>query len=247
MKFKISNRLACVILILYWLTIFTLTHLPLDRFLYFLARVQPSDKVLHFVAYLVLGFLLWWAIDGDTKVLWSKPKVWWFLLVVVWYGAFDEWLQSYVGRACDVYDFMADLTGIGASLLVLSFFTSRPAAVILAGILTFSLTNLTKVNLAELFPATDILFYLLSYSIFTLLWIRYISQRFSGNSGLLKRAVSILAVPVAFLLFMKLSSEILHKDFTTGEILLSASGIAVVFVIYLLAGLSATKRAKGNL
>jgi len=247
MKFKISNRFAFAILILYWLTIFTLTHLPLNRFLYFLARVQPSDKVFHFVAYLVLGFLLWWAINGDTKVAWSKPKVWWFLLVVVWYGAFDEWLQSYVGRTCDIHDFIADLAGIGASLLILSFFASRPAAVILAGTLTFSLTNLTKVNVAELFPVTDILFYLLSYSVFTLLWIRYISQRFSDNSGLLKRAVSVLAVPAVFLLFMKLLSEILHKDFTTGEILFSASGIAVVFVIYILAGLSKSKRAKRNL
>jgi len=165
------QKVNIIVLIAYWGLIFFLSHIPIPKLVY---RAQVSDKILHVLAYLILIFLLWFAISPNRRVDWRRATVWWILLVLVWYGAFDEWMQLYVGRQASVMDFLADISGVMAGLIVLSFFTFWPACLAVIGAAIFLLTNLAKTNPAELVPIANALFHLTAYSFFTVLWIRCI-------------------------------------------------------------------------
>jgi len=103
-----------IVLIVYWLAIFTVTHLPPSK----LPHVGVNDKVEHFVGYGILGALFYltvWAYRPEFRHAW--------LLVVVTamcYGAIDEWLQLAVGRTCELADWLADVGGSVIAVIVLS-------------------------------------------------------------------------------------------------------------------------------
>ncbi len=103
-----------IVLIVYWLAIFTVTHLPPSK----LPQVGVNDKVEHFVGYGILGALFYltvWAYRPEFRHAW--------LLVVVTamcYGAIDEWLQLAVGRTCELADWLADVGGSVIAVIVLS-------------------------------------------------------------------------------------------------------------------------------
>ncbi len=99
-------RIATVLLILYWLAIFTGTHWPRVS----LPRIDNIDKVFHCVGFAGLAFLMAWAIP--TQI--GKPR--WNVLIAavvcVSYAAIDEFTQIPVGRTADVADWMADCLGV---------------------------------------------------------------------------------------------------------------------------------------
>ncbi|GAG33646.1 unnamed protein product, partial [marine sediment metagenome] len=154
------QKLIIISLLVYWPGIFILAHIPIPRLVY---KAQVSDKGIHFLAYLILVFLLWFAISPNKKVSWRKAAVWWVLLVVVWYGVVDELLQGYVGRSCDVMDFFANLVGTLAGLILFSFFTFWPVLLVVVGTTIFTLTNLARANMADLLPITDAVFHLFAH------------------------------------------------------------------------------------
>ncbi len=95
-----------IVLIVFWIALFTSTHVPLPEKL-----IPPglSDKSLHLVTYLILAYLL--AFATSTK----RPlglKLYLLLVVVIAaYGAIDELLQIPVNRHADVFDWVADILG----------------------------------------------------------------------------------------------------------------------------------------
>ena len=98
----------------YWAVLFVLTHTPP-------AKMPPgpaSDKLMHFMAYLVLSFLLgttlYLAVPGQRR---RMPLL--VLLAGAAYGAFDELTQPLSGRACELGDWLADLAGVATVALVL--------------------------------------------------------------------------------------------------------------------------------
>jgi VanZ family protein len=104
-----------VTLAAYWLTIFTITHMPPRN----LPKLGVSDKVEHFVAYGVLGTLLYltvWAFRPEFRFTWLLV-----IVVAMCYGAADEWLQLAVGRDCDFRDWLADTGGSIIAAVVLTF------------------------------------------------------------------------------------------------------------------------------
>jgi len=93
-------------LIVYWVALCIGTHVPGG----FAGTPLVSDKVLHFVAYAGLGFLLaaMLSLSGirDSRVYWTA------LLVAVGYGAIDELGQIPIpGRNADPMDWLADVAG----------------------------------------------------------------------------------------------------------------------------------------
>jgi VanZ family protein len=90
----------------YWITLFTLTHLP--RVPVAVAG-RLSDKAMHFLAYAVLAGLLYIAMCA-SRSLWKRPA---FLVIAVTllYGAMDELTQPLVGRSCEFLDWVADAAG----------------------------------------------------------------------------------------------------------------------------------------
>ncbi|MDD5063964.1 MAG: VanZ family protein [Phycisphaerae bacterium] len=226
-------KLTIISLLLYWPGIFILAHIPIPQVVY---RAGVSDKSLHFLVYLILVFLLWFAISPDKKVNWRRAAVWWVLFVVVWYGVVDEVLQKYVGRSCDVMDFIADLTGTLAGLVLFSFFTFWPVALVVAGTTIFTVTNFTRANLADLVPITNAMFNLFGYGFFTMLWIQNISIFLRMKAPKFKWIITALALPLCFLLTVRLFSVIFGKDFGVKDIIVAVAGItAVVATTYLIA------------
>jgi len=230
------QKLTIISLLLYWPAIFILAHIPVPQLV---REAHVSDKSLHFLAYLVLVFLLWFAIRPDRMVNWRKVAVWWVLLVIAGYGAVDELLQSFVvGRSCDVMDFFANLTGVLAGLILFTFLTFWPALLVVTGIVIFVSANLTRANLADLLPpVANVPFHLFAYAFFTVLWIRHIHHFLSLKAPKPKWLMTALALPTGFLLAVKLFSVISGKNLAAQDVIISAVGIAVVIVIVYLTAL----------
>lgn len=228
------QKLTIISLLLYWPTIFILAHIRVPQLV---REAHVSDKSLHFLAYLVLVFLLWFTIRPDRTVNWRRAAIWWVLLVIAGYGAVDELLQGFVvGRSCDVMDFFANLTGVLAGLILFTFLTFWSALLVVTGIVIFVLTNLTQANLADLLPVTNATFHLFAYAFFTMLWIRHIHHFLSLKAPKPKWLIVALALPTGFLLAVKLFSVISGKNFAAPDIIISAVGIAtVVGITYLTA------------
>jgi len=236
------QKIITVSLILYWPTLFVLSHIPVPLFV---RRAGVSDKCLHFLAYLILVFLFWFAVKPNYKVNWRKATAWCILLVVAGYGAVDELLQRYVGRTCDIEDFAADLAGIITGLVLLSFFTFWPAALLVAGATIFGLTNVARANLALLLPALNAMFHLFSYAIFTMLWIQVIHLNLTPKPPKLKWLMVSLALPLGLLLATKVFSVIIGRTFGPMDVILAVSGIATVVVVSYLTTLF-RRRATGG-
>jgi len=238
------QKLTIISLLLYWPTIFILAHIPVPQLV---REAHVSDKSLHFLAYLVLVFLLWFAIRPDEKVNWRRAAMWWPLLVIVWYGVIDELLQGFVvGRSCDVMDFFADLTGAFAGLILFTFLTFWPALLVITGINIFVLTNLTRANLTELLPITNAMFHLFAYGFFTVLWIHHIHLFLSLKAPKPKWLIVALAPPIGFLFAVKLFSIVSGKNFVVQDVIIAVVGIASVVVIVYLTALF-RRRSTGKL
>jgi len=102
----LSPKVLGLALAVYWLALFTSTHVPARC----LGQVQIWDKLAHFVSYAVLTLLLVLAVAARRPLTWVTYG--WVLLVVALYGAVDEIGQKFVpGRTADVQDWLADLLG----------------------------------------------------------------------------------------------------------------------------------------
>jgi VanZ family protein len=96
-----------VILLGYWLVLFLATHTPRPPKL---PNVSNIDKWMHLGAYAVLAYLLSLHLATRAKRVshaWAKV-----LLGLAVYALLDELLQIPVGRHCEFWDWVADLTGI---------------------------------------------------------------------------------------------------------------------------------------
>lgn len=227
------QKVTIILLVFYWLSFFILAHIPVPGLV---RKAGVSDKGLHFLAYLILVFLLWFAVSPNQKVVWRKAVVWWVFIVITGYGAIDELLQGFMGRTCDVMDIVANIAGTFTGLILLSVFTFWPAAFLVVGIVIFGITNITRANLAELVPVTNALFHLFAYPIFSMLWIRYMHLSLSLKPPKAKWLITALAGPTVLLLTVKLFSVILGKGFELREVILSVVGTAaVITIIYLIA------------
>ncbi len=104
------RRVAITVLSIYWLALFLGTHLPLSG----KGMGDHGDKLIHFLAFAGLAFLMSVGIGG-------RHPTWRAYLVVLsacaLYGGFDEFSQLFVGRHCDVWDWIADVGGTATGLL----------------------------------------------------------------------------------------------------------------------------------
>jgi VanZ family protein len=233
MNISLRSKAALIILTVYWAVIFTLTHIPIKHFSFLVMKVNISDKIFHFLAYFILIILLWAALRPLKKVNWHESHVWWILLVIVWYGILDEWLQMYAGRGCSVYDFLADISGAITALILLSIFSFWPVMIIITAMTIFAVKNLTVVDLAVLFPRISILFHLFAYAFFSSIWSRYIHQALPQNMSQSKRLILFISVPVTLLLVTESPVAILGKTLQIRDIIISVLSIAIVSLFYM--------------
>jgi VanZ family protein len=100
----------------FWVLLFGLTHWPKPPPL---GHIPESDKVMHFIAYFTLalaGGRLWLAQRRTLTAGWII--VWWG--VYAGYAAIDELLQElpFIHRSCELGDWLADIVGVSAALLI---------------------------------------------------------------------------------------------------------------------------------
>jgi VanZ family protein len=113
------RRTLQILLAIYWLIIFALTHLPAID----LPPVKISDKIEHLLAYGALGGLLFlnlWVFRPSMTQIGILV-----LAIGMMYGAVDEWLQIPVHRDCDLLDWFADTTGVAVAVVCMTFIRAR--------------------------------------------------------------------------------------------------------------------------
>lgn len=113
---RLLFRVTFVAVVLYWLAIFTGTHLPKMPEAVDLQHV--SDKTLHFGAYAGLTVLL--CLLQTQCAPWNFWVAGRIFGIDAAYGVIDELSQTLVGRQCSIYDWGADLLGSGTGLLLFS-------------------------------------------------------------------------------------------------------------------------------
>jgi hypothetical protein len=110
---------------LYWLALFAMTHMPSE-----MAALPgaSTDKIVHFAAFALLAMLLataWHLTVGQIAL--RHMALAWVMLVL--YGALDEWTQTFVDRQASVYDLLGDavgaLIGLAAFSAVRRLITAR--------------------------------------------------------------------------------------------------------------------------
>ena len=224
------QKIALIPIVFYWPVIFIATHIP--RFPSWTAGVHVSDKFVHFFMYLILAFFLWFAVNPGVRVNWRKAAVWWVLVVVVWYGVVDEWLQVYVGRNCDVRDFLADTVGAVTGLVLLWIFPFWPATVAMTGTIIFVLTNFIYVQFVIEMPAVSTVFHLCAYAFFPMVWIRCMEGILPLSPPQSRWFVGALTLPLMFLAVVESFSAVAGNGVRLLDVAVSVAAILVVVGLF---------------
>ena len=213
---------------LYWPAIFIATHMPVPSWV---RHAGVGDKTLHFLSYLVLISLVWFAVSPYEKVNWLRPKVWIILAIMVWYGASDEWLQGFVGRQPEVKDFYADICAALLGLTIMSIFSFWGSVLVLSSIVIFTITNLTRTSILFGSEMINAAFYFLAYSFFTLVWIQFSERNLRIRPEGIKWLGICTGVPLLVLGFMKVSSLGFGKSIWMMDIVTAGSAIAAAITV----------------
>jgi hypothetical protein len=228
---SLRKKINIVILAVYWPLLFVLAHIPIPQVVY---EAQVSDKSLHFLAYMILVFLLWSAFCPETRVTPRKKAFWWVIITVICYSAADEVLQSYVGRMCDFRDFLANLAGASTAMLLMSVCTFWPSLLVVTATAIFLLVNLARTNIADLMLHVSVAFYVLSYALFTTIWIAYLKRRNTTKLSRLRYSAIVAIVPLTLLTIVEAYSVMLGRYFGSLRLLASLAGICTVIMIYVI-------------
>ncbi len=108
------------VLVIYWMLLLVATHIPQVPLP---DDVVPPDYLLHFVAYAVLALLC--AVAWSMRRALGLRELTVLVVLLATYGAADEWTQTPVGRDASVGDWIANLIGIVAGLLLYRVAASR--------------------------------------------------------------------------------------------------------------------------
>jgi len=122
---KINPKLYHVALILFCLTIFTLSSIPGEE----LPKVdfEINDKIVHFIVYAILFILFFYSLKNQTKsIKLQKFALEFALLFTMLYGVTDEVHQYFVPkRSCELSDWIADALGALMIFLIYKIYYSK--------------------------------------------------------------------------------------------------------------------------
>ena len=217
--FLTQKKIAILTLVLYWPMLLVLAHVPVP------------ESVQNFLAYLVLTFLLWFSIKPKQKVNWRKAAPWLLLVLITGYSAADEIVQSYVGRNCDAMDVAANFSGVVFGLTLLTFLNFVPAAFIISGIVIFGMANVSKTNLADIFPVADAIFNFFSYAIFTVFWLLNMNLFLQKKLSKIKRLILTAGLPLFYLVFVRVIAFFLGREIKAEDIIAPIAAIVIVVCI----------------
>jgi len=224
---SLQQNLTVISLLIYWPVLFVLMHIQVPEQI---RRAGVADKSLHFVSYLILVFLLWFAISPQKKVEWRKGRAWWVFIAIVAFGLIDEVVQGWTGRSFDLVDLAVDALSALTGLVLFSFLSFWHALLLVTGAAVFLLTNVTRKDLGNILPVTNAFFHLSAYAFFTLLWVNYVRLFLRVRAPSVGWMVTAFAPPLVLLLAGKSVSVISGKDFSASDVLLAVAAITTVVV-----------------
>ena len=223
-----QRKLALTTLAFYWPALIVFAHISVPDSV---RDADVSDKSLHFQAYLVLTFLIWFSIKPQEKVNWRKLPAWLIFFSLTAYGAIDEVIQGHIGRSCDAMDLVTNITGILCGLVLLTFVSFLTAALIISGIVIFGISNVAKTDLTDLFPLAYIAFHFVAYSIFTSFWILNMNLIFHKKLKKAKWFILSVGIPVCFLIIVRISSFLLGGVTHLEDFIIPVIAIIIVTTI----------------
>ena len=81
-------------------------------------------RAYHFIVFFLLGFFLFIAIKGDSKL--TKKHIFLVLIISIIYALLDEFHQMFVpGRDANVVDILTDTLGIISSIIIYSWISRK--------------------------------------------------------------------------------------------------------------------------
>ena len=217
------HKITIAVAVSYFITLFVSTHMPIPQVVY---QAGVSDKWLHFLAYMNLFFLLWFSFFPDKKANWRKLAVWLLFLGAIVCGGVDELTQPYTGRTCDFWDFTADAKGVSAGLIIVTFASFWPSLLAVWAISIFGMATLISADPSKIAPILDAVYHVLAYAGFTLIWAQ-LNNLYLPPKTVVSRLLMIISIPLGLMFFVKVSSMLHGRYFTTAEMLLSGGAIPV--------------------
>ncbi len=220
-----QRKISLITLAIYWPALIFFAHIPVPESV---RNADVSDKSLHFQAYLVLTFLVWFSVKPHEKVNWRKFPVWLIFFGLTAYGAIDEVIQGFIGRSCDAKDLATNVLAIFCGLSLMTVMSFLPAALLISGIVIFGIANVARTDLSDLFPLAYGVFHFLSYAIFTAFWILNMDWIFLKKPGKLKWSIIAIGFPFCFLIIVTITSFLLGREINLEDFIVPISAIITI-------------------
>jgi len=233
---RLRKILPWSVLAVYWPLLFLSTHVPRLPHI----PLGPSDKVLHYLAYLILTLLFWLARFGSQRPSLRKARLYKIIILFSLYGALDEITQSFVGRCCDIEDWVADICGSLTALLLLYVLRRCLHWLIVYGAILFLICHWPGREslfdkLPSFFQQFQVAYAIIGYIVLTLLWWRTLCRngRFEFKGTILTATLFVLPL---FALLDEAANLLMKRGFDLTDYLSALGGIAVGIVCaYMLA------------
>lgn len=238
----IRHKVVFGLLLLYWPALFLMMHLSPGHIGRFMGSAANVDKVLHFFAYFLLTFLLWFSFSSSDRVNWKTLRPWLVMTAVVAYAVMDEFTQQLTGRSMEGLDLVSDIAGAVAAFVLMTVYGFMFASVIVvsAGVTLFFV--LADRGIVMVDPL--ILNALLSggFGFLTLVWSEFLRQNKGlaiGSAGWKGR---VFVIPVLVLCFAGMISYSGGFGLDSGNFLMAVLGVFFMAVGLLMVKRSCLKR-----
>lgn len=228
MKINNIQKFGILGLLLYIPTIFVLTHIPIPKMV---RTAGVSDKMMHFLAYMILAFFLWMVISSEKRVHWLKSRVWIAIGISLLYSIADEYLQTFVNRNANILDLTANMAGVFTCLIILTIFNFWSAAMLVWGLLMFLLPNFTMGNLLSQSQWINSCYHFFGFAVFTMLWIQILDRYLPMKNLNFKWPLTAAMIPMLMLAAIKLLSTLMNKQVWVSDIVTSVIAIITVIII----------------
>lgn len=230
MQSRRKKQIVLISLVVYWLILFTLTHIPLSRDM--LNELQASDKKLHFMAYMILTIILRLALIREPRISFRSKKVWMILFITIIYSVVDEVIQGWVGRSCDIHDIYANIAGIFSALVLMSIFQIYLSLLIATSLIIVIMTSAAQLQ-GKLSHLRPLVYFILS-SVFMYFWLKVLQPWKKTKVNTVTKYFIAALVPALFVSGVWYYSVMTKHSFGSIEAASSYAGQIIFLVILLL-------------
>lgn len=223
---NLRRLLAWISLGIYWPMMFVMTHLPGGKTI-----VMPSnDKTAHFSGFLLLTLLYWLVRYGRERPSLRRKALYLTILLIALYAGVDEGSQELVeGRDGNIYDWLADVSGIFVGLILICLLRSWRQWLVVYWLALFTVTHWPErdgnfIRLPASWQQFQTLFVMAGYLALTFLFWRGVSSepRFVVNKRLVGCTLFVLPI---YAVVDEWIAAAMRGGFNGGDLISALAGI----------------------